>query len=356
MSITSTTDDSASLPTPQQTRWLWVAFVLWQLLPIWLILFDFAIGPPSYIDSANDDSEHFNTLHRIRGQLVFGAVAMVFAQLFLLTGKVICDRKHQVFWTLTATCAAFWFYQGCFYLVPYRFPERYRHEERACQYFFYHIVEEPYLMMPLLSLIVVLIIARCYRWQINREQCRPTQANSLQFTMRELIVALLLAPILFPTLRTGLGQLQLPVSFDELADRTFGTQQYWGYNDNFKRLYAPNSWWTFSRLFLFDWICFILKCSLIVVPLLYLRRNTPKWVWSVLLFGVAIGQLILDRPTIHHEFLFRPRIVGNFPFWIFSPIQVLFIFVSWYLLLRLGYQFTRLPKVSPAPATSSTSV
>lgn len=352
MSTTSTTDDSASLPTPQQTRWLWIAFVLWQLLPIWLILFDFAIGPPSYIDSSNDDSEHFNSLQYIRGQLVFGAVAMVFAQLFLLTGKVICDRKHQVFWTLTATCAAFWFYQGCFYLVPYRFPERYRQEERACQYFFYHIVEEPYLMMPLLSLIVVLIIARCYRWQINREQCSPTPTNSFQFTMRELIIVLLLAPILFPTLRTGLGQLQLPVSFDELADRTFGTRYYSRYNLAYLNGIDPNSW-TFSSLFLFDWICFILKCSLIVVPLLYLRRNTPKWAWGVLLFGIATGQLFLDHASIHHEFLFRPRIVGNFPFWIFSPVQVLFIFVSWNLLLRLGYRFTRLPK--PLPALSGTT-
>ena len=207
-------------------------------------------------------------------------------------------------------------------------------------------------MRPLLSLIVVLTIARLFHWQIDREQYRSTQANSLQFTMRELIIVLLLAPILFPPLRIWLGQLQLPVSFDELADRTFGTQQYWGYKLSLK-MDAPHPLWTFSGLFLLDWIYFILKCSLIVVPLLYLRRNTPKWVWSVLLVGVAIGQLILDRVSIHHEILFR---WDDFPFWIYSPIQVLFIFVSWYLLLQLGYQFTRPPKVSPAPATSSTSV
>lgn len=352
MQNTADTDFPERSLSPSQSRWLWTAFVLWQLLPIWLVLLDFNIGPHNYIDSSNDDSKHFNTLQYMRSQVLVGAVAMLFAQLFLLTGKVICTRKHRVFWTLTAICVAFWFYQGCSYLIPYRFFDRYRAEEYACKDFLYHIVEEPYLMMPLLSLIVVLTIARLFCWQIDREQCRPTQANSLQFNMKELIIVLLLAPILFPTLRTWLGQLHFPASFYELADRTFGMQQYWGYKLSLK-MDAPHSLWTFSRLFLFDWIYFILKCSLIVVPLLYLRRNTPKWGWGVLLVGVAIGQLILDRVIIHHEFLFER---DYFPFWIFSSIQVLFIFVSWYLLLQLGYQFTRISKVSPAPATSSTSV
>ncbi|MGV3607282.1 MAG: hypothetical protein ACO1RA_12830 [Planctomycetaceae bacterium] len=347
------TDFSEWSLSPSQSRWLWTAFVFWQLLPFWLVVIDFAIGSPSYIDSSNDDSEHLNTLQYMRGLVLVGAVAIVFAQLFLLTGKVVCVRKHRVFWTLTAVYAAFWFYQGCSYLTPFRFPERYRAEEYAYQIFFRRIAEEPYLMMPLLSLIVVLTIARLFHWQIDREQYKSTQANSLQFTMRELIIVLLLAPILFPPLRIWLGQLRLPVSFDELADRTFGTRNYGWYNVSFKSLVGPKSLWTFGRLFLFDWICFILKCSLIVVPLLYLRRNTPMWVWSVLLAGVAIGQLILDRVSIHHEILFQR---DDFPFWIFSPIQVLFIFVSWYLLLQLGYQFIRVPKPLPAPATSSTPV
>lgn len=355
MQNTANTEFSETSLNPSQSRWLWTAFVFWQLLPFWLVVIDFAIGPPSYIDSSNDDSERFNTLQYMRGQVLLGAVAIVFAQLFLLTGKVICARNHRVFWTLTAVYAAFWFYQGCSYLTPFRFPERYRAEEYAYQIFFRRIAEEPYLMMPLLSLIVVLTIARLFRWQIDREQCRSTQANSLQFTMRELIIVLLLAPILFPPLRIWLGQLQLPASFYELADRTFGMQQYWGYKLSLK-MDAPHSLWTFSRLFLFDWIYFILKCSLIVVPLLYLRRSTPMWAWSVLLVGVAIGQLILDRVSIHHEILFSQSSIYHFPFWIFSPIQVLFIFVSWYLLLQLGYQFIRVPKPLPAPATSSTPV
>ncbi|MGV3607284.1 MAG: hypothetical protein ACO1RA_12840 [Planctomycetaceae bacterium] len=329
--------------------------MLWQLLPFWLVVIDFAIGSPSYIDSSKDDSEHLNTLQYMRGLVLVGALAMVFAQLFLLTGKVICTRKHRVFWTLTAICVAFWFYQGCSYLISYRFFERFREEECAYQEFFRHIVQRPYLMRPLLSLIVVLTIARLFRWRIDREQCRPTQTNSLQFTMRELIIVLLLAPILFPTLRIGLGQLQLPTNFNELTDLTFGTRSYGFNNFAFLSSVDPNSW-TFSSSFLFDWICFILKCSLIVVPLLYLRRNTPKWGWGVLLVGVAIGQLILDRVSIHHEILFQRGRLDYFPFWIYSPIQVLFIFVSWYLLLKLGYQFTRPPKVSPAPATSSTPV
>lgn len=337
--------------SPARVRWLWIAFGLWQMLPIWLVLFDFAIGIPSYVDSAHADKQ-FNTLQYNRGMLVVGAVAIVFTQIFLLTGKILCETKHRVFSTLMTICAAVSFYQGCSYFIPYRFPERYREEESAYQHFFYQLMTEPYLMMPLLSLMVVLIIARLFRWQVVCEQRRPTPTNSFQFTMRELIVALLLAPILFPTLRIWLGQLQLPVSFDELVERTFGTRSYRQYNLAYPNGVDPNSW-SFSSLFLIDWICFILKCSLIVVPLLYLRRKTPKWVWGVLVVGVAIGQLALDRVSIHHEFLFRLSPVDHFPFWIFSPIQVLFIFVSWYLLTQLGYQFTRLPKALPAESEAA---
>ncbi len=348
------TDFSERSLSPTQSRWLWTAFVLWQLLPFFLILIDMAGGPYRYKDPETR-IEAVEPFHTIRGLLVVGSSAIMLSQMVLLTGKVVCDASQQVFWGLMTLPMPIWFYY-VFPFVCYYFCLPSTHEEVLTFGGFYcHFEMDSYLTMPFISLSLVLITVRLFRFQITHTQRSPSRAPLFQFTMRELIIIMLLVPLLFPAIRDWFSEIKLPYNFENFFDRFFDTDEY------MRRAGSGNgdiraALWTFSSLFLLDWTCFLLKFSLIVVPLLYLRCNTPMWVWSVLLAGVAIGQLILDRVSIHHENLFSQSSIYHFPFWIFSPIQVLFIFVSWYLLRQLGYQFTRPPKVSPASATTSTSV